>query len=102
MAGDDVHELHQLYFAMSHGVLVNKNGGYYQQGKSYGVDVKLFVAAKYLEHKERLNGMQPSMSKVALECCVSKKFVVKIEHELMENKNLLWEEHSVLVLFLPA
>jgi hypothetical protein len=29
--------------------------------------VKLFVAAKYLSHKERLNGMRPVMSKVALE-----------------------------------
>jgi hypothetical protein len=41
MAGDGLHELHQLYFAMSHGSFVNKNGGYYQQGKSYGMDVKL-------------------------------------------------------------
>jgi hypothetical protein len=46
MAKDGVHKLHQLYFAMSHGILVNKNGGYYQQGKSYGVDVALFVVAK--------------------------------------------------------
>jgi hypothetical protein len=65
---------------MTHGVLVNMNGVYYQKGKSYGMDVKLFVAAKYLDHKERLNGMQSSMSKVTLECHVSKKFVVKVEN----------------------
>jgi hypothetical protein len=65
MVGDDVHVLHQLYFAVSHDVLVNKNGGYYQQSKSYRMDAKLFVAAKYLDHKERLNGMRPSLSKVA-------------------------------------
>jgi hypothetical protein len=46
MAGNDMKELHQLYFAMSHGISVNKGGWYYQQGKSYGMDVKLFVAAK--------------------------------------------------------
>jgi hypothetical protein len=62
-----VNRFYQLYFATSHGVLVNKSGGYYQQGKSYGMYVKLFVAAKYLSHKERLNGMRPVMSKVALE-----------------------------------
>ena len=42
-----MNELHQLYFASKHGGLVNKNGGCYQSGKSYGLDVKLFVAAKY-------------------------------------------------------
>jgi hypothetical protein len=77
---------------MTHGVLVNMNGGYHQKGKSYGMDVKLFVAAKYLDHKERLNRMQSSMSKVTLECRVSKKFVVKIENELMENSRILTSE----------
>jgi hypothetical protein len=95
MAGDDV-VLPQLYFAMSHGVLVNKNGEYYQQGKSYGMDVKLFIVAKYLDHKERLNGMQPSITKVALECHVSKKFFVKIEHELMENPRILAPEEILI------
>ncbi len=96
-----MHKMHQLYFAMSHGVLVNKNGGYYQQGKSYGMNVKLFVVAKYLDHKERLNGMWPSMSKVALECRVSKKFVVKIEHELMENSHILTPEEILMARGLP-
>jgi hypothetical protein len=48
--------------------------------------------AKYLDHKERLNGMRPSMPKVALECRVSKKFVVKIKHDLMENSRILTPE----------
>jgi hypothetical protein len=58
--------------------------------------IKLFVAAKYLDHKERLNGMRPSMSKVALECHVSKKFAVKIEHELMENSRILAPEEILI------
>ncbi len=61
-----MHELHQLYFAMSHGILVNTNGGYHQQGISYGMDVKLIVAAKCLDHKERLNGMRPSIKNMAV------------------------------------
>ncbi len=101
MARDYVHQLHQVYFAMSNGILMNENGGYYQQGKSYGMDVKLFVAAKYLDHKERLNGMQPRMSKVALECHVRKKFVVKIEHELMENSCILAPDEMLIARGLP-
>ena len=31
---------------------VNSNGGFYQRGKSYGMEMKLFVAARYLDHKE--------------------------------------------------
>jgi hypothetical protein len=53
MPGENVNELHQLYFASKHGGLVNKNGGCYLPGKSYGLDVKLFVAAKYLDHKSQ-------------------------------------------------
>ena len=44
-------ELQKLYFASSHGVLINDTGGYYQRGKTYGLEMKLFVAAKYLEDK---------------------------------------------------
>ncbi len=65
------------------------------------MDNKLFVATKYLDHKERLNGMQPSISKVALECSVSKKFVVKIEHELMENSRILAPEEILITCGLP-
>ena len=76
-----MNELPQLYFAISHGVLVNNNdnGGHYQRGKSYGMDVKLFIVAKYLNHKERLNGMQPVVTKVDAECRVAKPSVGKIE-----------------------
>lgn len=44
MAGGDVNELHQLYFVISHGALVNNNEGYYQCGKSYGMDVNSLTA----------------------------------------------------------
>jgi hypothetical protein len=45
---------------------------------------KLFVAAKYLDHKERLGGLRPSLRRVAAECRVGKDFVAKIECELIE------------------
>ena len=51
-----MNELHQLYFASSHDILVNENGGYYQRGKSYQMNVKLFVVAKYLDHKGGMEG----------------------------------------------
>ena len=43
MAGGSVNDLQELHFASRHGVLINDNGGYYQRGKSYGLEVKLFV-----------------------------------------------------------
>jgi hypothetical protein len=54
MAGGHNDKLNQLYFASRHGVLVNSNYGIYERGKSNGMGNKLFVAAKYLDHKERL------------------------------------------------
>ncbi len=91
-----MNELHQLYFESKHGGWVNKNGGSYQPGKSYGLDVKLFLAAKYLDHKERLGGRQPVVTKVAAECHVGKDFVVKIECEIMENAGVLTPEELYL------
>ena len=91
-----MNELQQLYFASRHGVLVNDNGGYYQRGKSYGMEVKLFVAAKYLDHKERRGGLRPVVTKVAAECRVERHFVVKIERELMENERVLAPEEIYL------
>ena len=52
MAGNHVNELHQLYFAGGHSVLVNSNDDFYQRRKSYEIETKLFVAAKYLDHGE--------------------------------------------------
>jgi hypothetical protein len=92
MAGVPTNELHQLYFASRHGVLVNSNDGFYQRGKSYGMDMKLFVAAKYLNHKKRLGGLRPVLTKVAAECRVGRDFVAKIERELMENERVLTPE----------
>jgi hypothetical protein len=52
MAGGHNDKLNQLYFASRHVVLVNSNEGFYERGKSYGMlGNKLFVAAKYLDHK---------------------------------------------------
>ena len=35
--------------------------------ESYGLEVKLFVAVKYLDHKERRGGLRPVVTKVAAE-----------------------------------
>jgi len=85
MAGDDINEVHRLYFANKHAVLVNSNGGFYQRGKSYAMEMKLFVAAKYLDHKEMRGGLWPNLSRIAAECHVGWDFVAKIERELVEN-----------------
>ncbi len=85
MAREHVNKLHQLYFAGHHGFLVNSNDGFYQRGKSYVMETKLFVAAKCLDHKERLGGLRPVLMKVTAECHVGWDFVAKIERELVEN-----------------
>ena len=87
MAGEHVNELHQLYFAGRHGFLVNSNDGIYQRGKSYGMETKLFVAARYLDHKERLGGLSPVLTKVAAECHVGWDFVAKIERKRHHRRN---------------
>ena len=89
MSGRGGDDLQQLYFASRHGASINDNGGYYQRGKTYGLEVKLFVAAKYLDHKERRGGLRPVLKKVAVECRVERHFVAKIERELMENERVL-------------
>ena len=58
--------------------------------------MKLFVAAKYLDHKERHEGLQYVLTKVAAECRVDRHFVVKIEHEITENKHILAPEEIYL------
>ncbi len=70
-----MNELHKLYFAGHHGALANNNGEFYQRGKSYGLEVKLLVAAKDLDHKERLGGLGPVVTQVAAKCRVRKDFV---------------------------
>ena len=77
MAGDNINEVHWLYFANKHAVLVNSNGGFYQRGKSYAMEMKLFVAAKYLDHKEMWGGLRPILSRIAAKCHVGWDFVAK-------------------------
>ena len=60
------------------------------------MEVKLFVAAKYLDHKERRGGLRPVLNKVAAECLVEWHFVAKIERELMENEHVLAPDEKYL------
>jgi hypothetical protein len=53
------------------------------------METKLFVAAKYLDHKEMRGGLRPILSMIAAECRVGWDFVAKIERELVENDRVL-------------
>jgi hypothetical protein len=72
-------ELDQLSFSQRHGALLNEGGGYYRQGKHYGIDKKLDVAETYLNY-DQLDEGRPSISKIASEHKVSWFFVRKIEN----------------------
>jgi hypothetical protein len=53
------------------------------------METKLFVAAKYLDHKEMGGGLRPNLSRIAAKCRVGWDFVAKIELELVENDRVL-------------
>ena len=78
-------ELFQLKFSQEQGSSLNSSGGFYQRGKSYGMETKLFVAATYLDCQERCNGKHLSIRKIASHCRVGKDFVIKIICELEKN-----------------
>ena len=73
MSETEMNELHRLFF-IQEGIAINKNGGYYQRGKSYGLEKKLLVAATYLDAKEQSisegRGPRPIITHVANECGV--------------------------------
>jgi hypothetical protein len=96
MEGGGVYDPDHRHFAASHGVLMNINGGFYQHGKSYGMDTKLRVATKYLEHNARLGGSRPNLTEVAAECHVGRDFVIKIERELTEKGRILAPDEIVM------
>jgi hypothetical protein len=45
-------ELDQLSFAQRHGASLNKWGGYYPQGKHYGMEKKLAIAETFLHYEQ--------------------------------------------------
>ena len=65
-ANETMNELHQLFF-IEQGIALNKNGGYYQRGRSYGIEKKLLVAATYLDAKE-ICGTRPNITHIARQC----------------------------------
>ena len=87
--GGDSNEPNHPNFTARNGVLMNSNGGFYQHRKSYGMDTKLFVAMRYLEHNARLGGSRPVLTEVTAECRAGRDFVSNIEGELMENDRVL-------------
>ncbi len=77
-------EFDQLSFARRNGVSVNKEGGYFCRGKQYSMENRLAVVATY-QHYQQLYGGRPSLSCIAHEHKVYRKFVWKIESELFRN-----------------
>ena len=82
-ANETMNELHQLFF-IEQGIALNKNDGYYQRGRSYGIEKKLLVAATYLDAKE-ICGTRPNITHIARQCSVGWEFVTKVEKELLSN-----------------
>ena len=83
-----MYDMHRLFF-INRDIAVNQNGGFYQRGKSYSMEIKLRVAATYLDAKEKSIdaglGPRPVISRVASECGVGWHIVDKVEGELMTN-----------------
>ncbi len=72
-------ELDWLSFAQRHGATLNKKGGYYHQGKQYGMEKKLDVAETYLHYKQ-LGGGRPGLSKIASACWVIHAAIYVSDH----------------------
>ena len=87
-----MNDMHRLFF-MQQGVQLTKRGRYYQRGKNYDLNMKLLVAATYLDAQEQSieegRGPRPIISRVANDCSVSRKFVRKIEGELMSEGHVV-------------
>ena len=95
---DEMTELHQLFVA-ERGVCTNQNGGYYQRGKSYSLDKKMFVAATLLDEKEKAvaSGLGPyvNISHISRLCRVGWHFVKKIEGELLNVGHVVSPEEVI-------
>ena len=89
MSKSNEDELDQLSFAQRHGASLNEWGGYYRQGKHYGMEMKLSIADTYL-HYEQLDGERLSLLKIASEHKVSRKFMPKVESELYTNDGTIF------------
>ena len=75
-------DLHRLYLSEK-GIKLNVNDGFYRRGKSYGVETKLRVAAAYIDARDKIDGLRPSINAVAKDCGVGWHFVKKVESELL-------------------
>ena len=90
----------QLALATQHGVSITQDGQFYQRGKSYPFEMKLYVAAVYMDRMEKSGGKRHFVMQVARRCRVRKNFVMKAEgEELMANDHALHPEESILCLF---
>lgn len=92
MSSDRMNDMHRLFF-MQQGVRTNKEGRYYRRGVSYDLNVKLLVAATYLDAQELSveegRGPRPNICRIAKKCSVSRAFVYKIEGELLAEGHVV-------------
>jgi hypothetical protein len=64
---------------------INRWGGVYESGRSYTLRDKFRVSTVYEKHRARAFPMDPSISKVAKEAQVSRRFVSKVLRELKDG-----------------
>ena len=95
MSGENI-ELLQLTLATQLGVSITQDGQFYQRGKSYPLEMMMYIAAVYVDHMEKSGGKRPVAMQVARRCHVGKDFVIKVEGELMDNDLVLRPEEMYL------
>jgi transposase len=64
---------------------INRWGGVYESGRSYTLGDKFRVSTVYEKHRARAFPMGPSISKVAKEAQVSRRFMPKVLRELKDG-----------------
>ena len=74
--------------AAKYGCSVNKNGGIFEQGKTYNIAKKILVKDAYLMAQSSTNEC-PNLSKIARQCKVGHKFVKKVEQELLCHGDII-------------
>ena len=92
MSNNTMYDIHRLFF-INRDIAVNQNGEFYQRGQSYSMEIKLRVAATYLDAKEKSIdagfGPRPVISRVASECGVGWHFVEKVKGGLLTEDHII-------------
>jgi hypothetical protein len=88
--------------AAQYGLAVNQNHGLYQRGASISIEKNLEVAEVYRSHEKASNGGRPNLTTVAVICRVRRKFVAKVENELLVFGRVIHAKKNVSLGQVPA